>query len=74
MLNEKVLAHAAMNQHLSVDESLVSHFDKAWCKAVFERKTNSYGYKIWCLCEPLGYLMQYKTLSEETSQSLLFRA
>ena len=62
MLNEKFLAYGkvVLQQELSVDESMVPYFGKHGCKQYIKGKPVKFGYKIWCLCTVLRYLLQFE--------------
>lgn len=60
LLNKRYLEYASFQQHLSIDESMVPYFGRHSAKQFIRGKPIRYGYKMWCLCEPLGYLMQFE--------------
>ena len=58
MLNEKWLAHFPDDTDLCVDESMIPYFGKHGAKQHIHGKPIRFGYKIWCLANKLGYLIQ----------------
>lgn len=60
MLNNRFLKWSEFQEKLSIDESMVPYFGKHGSKQFLKGKPIRYGYKMWCLCEPLGYLMQFE--------------
>lgn len=58
MLNEKWLAHFPDDIDLCVDESMIPRFEKHRAKQDIHGKPIRFGYKIWCLANKLGYLIQ----------------
>lgn len=59
LLNEKFLKNAKLVEKLSVDESMVPYYGKHGAKQFIKGKPIRFGYKMWCICEPLGYLIQF---------------
>ena len=45
-------------QSVNIDESLVPYYDQRSAKPCIRGKSIRYGYKIWCLNTPDGYLVQ----------------
>lgn len=59
MLNQRFLNHALLKEKLSIDESMVPYFGRHGTKQCIRSKPIRYGYKIWSLCDPSGYLIQF---------------
>lgn len=59
MLQEKFLEHFVPSQNLNYDESMVKYFGKHSCKQFIRGKPIRFGYKIWCLNTPDGYLVNF---------------
>jgi len=59
MLNERFLACSSLEQHLCVDESMAPYFGRHGAKQFIRGKPVRFGFKMWCLCERLGYLIQF---------------
>ena len=57
-LNEKFLENFPTCQNLSIDESMIPYFGRHGAKQFIRGKPIRFGYKMWCLCTPLGYLVQ----------------
>lgn len=60
MLNEKYLNFTQFQQHLSVDESMVPYFGRHGAKQFLRGKPIRFGYKMWALCDSIGYLIQFE--------------
>jgi len=50
-LNERYLANAILDEHLSVDESKAPYFGRHGAKQFIHGKPIRFGYKFWCLCD-----------------------
>ncbi|KAJ8939830.1 hypothetical protein NQ318_013049 [Aromia moschata] len=44
---------------MSIDESMVPYFGRHGTKQFITGKPIRYGYKVWSLCDPCGYLIQF---------------
>lgn len=60
MLNKRFLLFAENREQLSIDESMVPYFGHHGAKQFLKGKPIRYGYKMWCMNEPLGYLMTFE--------------
>lgn len=58
-LNKIFLEHAPLEERLSLDESMVPYFGRHGAKQFIKGKPIRYGYKVWSLCNPAGYLIQF---------------
>ena len=58
MLNNKWLEHFPGDIDLCIDESMVPYFGRHGAKQHIHGKPIRFGYKVWCLCNKLGYLIQ----------------
>jgi len=59
MLNERYLACACLEEHLYVDESMAPYFGRYGAKQFNRGKPVRFGFKFWCLCDCLGYLIEF---------------
>ena len=60
-LNEKCLQFFPMEtSELSVDESMVPYYGRHSSKQFIKSKPIRYGFKVWRLCTPLGYIVQFE--------------
>ncbi|KAL3198612.1 hypothetical protein MRX96_014427 [Rhipicephalus microplus] len=57
LVNQKFLLYAPLPECYSIDESMCEYFGKHGCKQFLKGKPIRFGYKLWCLCTPLGYLL-----------------
>ena len=53
-------------QHLSFDESMVAYYGRHSCKQFIRGKPIRFGFKNFCLCTPLGYLIAFDTYQGKT--------
>lgn len=62
MLNERFLHYFEFvkKQDLSIDESMVPYFGRHGCKQFIRGKPIRFGYKMWVLATPLGYVLQFE--------------
>ena len=58
-LNKSFLNYFPIQQQLSVDESMIPYFGNHSAKQFIGGKPIRFGYKMWCLTTPLGYLVQF---------------
>ena len=58
MLNERLLQYAILDERLCVDESMMPYFGRHGAKQFLRGKPIRFGYKMWCLCDRLGYFIQ----------------
>lgn len=59
MLKIKFLEHFVPSQNLNYEESMVKYFGKYSLKQFIRGKPIRFGYKIWCLKAPDGYLVNF---------------
>ena len=57
-LNQKWLLYFPQNSCLSINESMVPYFGRHGLKQHIHGKPIRFGYKVWCMCTPEGYLIQ----------------
>ena len=57
-LNEKWLQYFPTENYLSIDESMIEYFGRNGLKQHIHGKPIRFGYKVWSLCTPRGYLVQ----------------
>ena len=67
-IDKQCVAHYRPEQHLSVDESMVSYFGKHGAKQYIHRKPIKFGYKLWVLAEPLGYCVEFRPYAGKDTQ------
>ncbi|XP_046665859.1 piggyBac transposable element-derived protein 3-like [Homalodisca vitripennis] len=58
MLNERWLQAYPGDANISIDESMVPYFGRHGAKQHIHGKPIRFGYKVWCVCTRLGYLIQ----------------
>lgn len=60
MLKERFLKYFPVTQHVSVDEAMIPYFGRHGAKQFLRNKPVRFGYKIWCICTPSGYLANFE--------------
>ncbi|XP_039956608.1 piggyBac transposable element-derived protein 3-like isoform X2 [Bactrocera tryoni] len=63
-LKAKMIDHFHAEQNLSFDESMISYFGRHGCKQFIKGKPFRFGYKVWSLCTPSGYMVNSKFTKE----------
>jgi hypothetical protein len=58
-LNEKFLLFAPHSENLSIDEGMIRYFGHHPCKQFMRQKPTRFGYKVWAMCSPEGYCIQF---------------
>lgn len=58
-IKSRCLQYFEPEQNLSYDESMVKYYGKHSCKQFIRNKPIRFGYKIWCLCTSVGYLVNF---------------
>ncbi|KAG5886607.1 hypothetical protein JTB14_001031 [Gonioctena quinquepunctata] len=59
-LKNKFLEHFVPEPNLSYDESMIRYYGRHGCKQFIHGKPIRFGYKIWCLNKPFGYLVNFE--------------
>lgn len=59
-LNQNFLRNFHPEQDLSYDESMIAYFGRHSCKQFIKGKPLRFGYKVWCLNTPSGYLVSFE--------------
>ncbi|XP_065316689.1 piggyBac transposable element-derived protein 2-like [Gordionus sp. m RMFG-2023] len=59
LLNQRYLKYARISEFISIDESMVPNYGKHSAYQFLKGKHIHVGYKIWCMCNPSGYLIQF---------------
>ncbi|XP_050329110.1 piggyBac transposable element-derived protein 3-like [Bactrocera neohumeralis] len=58
-LKANMLKHFHPCQQLSFDESMIAYYGRYGCKQFLKGKPIRFGYKVWSLCTPSGYLVNF---------------
>lgn len=64
-----MLKHFHPEQHLSYDESMIAYFGRHGCKQFIKGKPMRFGYKVWSLCTPAGYLINFEIYQGQNPRS-----
>lgn len=59
LINERFLKLSEVQQNISVDESMVPYYGRHGAKQFIRGKPIRFGYKMWCVCQTNGYLLQF---------------
>lgn len=59
-LKAKFIEHFIPEQKLAYDESMIGYFGKHSCKQFIKGKPTRFGFKVWSLCTPTGYLLNFE--------------
>lgn len=59
-LKANMLKNFHAEQNLSYDESMIPYYGKHGCKQFIKGKPMRFGYKVWSLCTPSGYLVNFE--------------
>ncbi|KAF2891946.1 hypothetical protein ILUMI_14227, partial [Ignelater luminosus] len=57
LLQKKFIELYQPKQHINFDESMVEYFGRHGCKQCIRNNPIRFGYKVWCLNTPEGYLI-----------------
>lgn len=76
-IQKKNLEHFVPVQDLNYDESMIEYFGRHGCKQCIRRKPIRFGYKVWCINSPKGYLINFdiyrgKSLATPTDYQFAF--
>lgn len=59
LLNIHYMKYTPFLENLSVDESMKPYIGRHPAKQFIRGKPIRYGYKMWCVCDRLGYLLNF---------------
>lgn len=68
-LKEKFIQHFVPEQSLSYDESMIRYFGRHGCKQFIRGKPVRFGYKVWSLNTPSGYLINFEIYQGKNPRS-----
>ncbi|XP_030763273.1 piggyBac transposable element-derived protein 2-like [Sitophilus oryzae] len=58
-LNENFRQHGGLEEHISIDESMIPYYGKHYAKQYIKGKPIRFGYKNWALCTRTGYCVTF---------------
>ena len=67
-INKQCVAHYRPEQHLSVDDPMVTYFGKHNAKQYIHGKPIQFAYKLWVLAKLLGYCVQFRPYARKGTQ------
>ena len=59
-LNENFKKHGGLDEHLSIDESMIPYYGKHYAKQYIKGKPIRFGFKNWALCSTNGYMISFE--------------
>lgn len=68
-IKSKMIQHFHPEQNLSYDESMIAYFGKHGCKQFIKGKPLRFGYKVWSLCTPNGYIVNFEIYQGKNPRS-----
>lgn len=68
-LKKKFLKHFHAEQNLSYDESMIEYYGRHGMKQCLKQKPVPFGYKVWSLCTPAGYLANFEIYQGKNPRS-----
>lgn len=68
-LKAKMIENFHAEQNLSYDESMISYFGRHGCKQFIKGKPIRFGYKVWSLCTPSGYMLNFEVYQGKNPRS-----
>lgn len=69
MLKKLFLKHFVPEENLAYDESMIRYFGHHGCKQFIKGKPVRFGYKVWCLNTPSGYLVNFEVYQGKNPRS-----
>lgn len=69
-IKAKTLENFHPEQNLSFDESMIAYFGRHGCKQFIKGKPLRFGYKVWSLCTPEGYLINFDIYQGKNPRSI----
>lgn len=55
-----MIKHFHPEENLSFDESMIAYYGRHGCKQFIKGKPIGFGYKVWALCTPSGYIVNFE--------------
>lgn len=68
ILNDRFLCYFPKQQNLSIDESMIPYYGRHGAKQFIRGKPIRFGFKIWALTTPLGYVVQFEPYQGKRGQ------
>ena len=59
-LNERFREHGGLEEHISIDESMIPYYGKHYAKQYIKSKPIRFGYKNWALCSNTKYYVTFE--------------
>lgn len=68
-IKERFIQHFVPEENLSYDESMIRYFGRHGCKQFIRGKPVRFGYKVWSLNTPSGYLINFEIYQGKNPRS-----
>lgn len=66
-LNTSFSVHGGIDEHLSIDESMIPYYGKHYAKQYIKGKPIRFGFKNWAICSSSGYLINFSIYTGKDS-------
>ncbi|CAK1554360.1 unnamed protein product [Leptosia nina] len=67
-LGETFQKHYGMDEHYSVDESMIPYYGKHYAKQFIRGKPIRFGFKNWAMCASTGYMLAFSLYTGKSSE------
>lgn len=67
-LSESFRKHYGLDEHYSVDESMIPYYGKHYAKQFIRGKPIRFGFKNWALCASTGYMVSFSAYTGKTAE------
>lgn len=68
-IKAKMLENFHAQQNLSFDESIIEYFGRHGLKQFIKGKPIRFGYKVWSLCTPTGYMLNFEVYQGKSGRA-----
>ena len=71
-LNDNFREHGRLEEHISIDESMIPYYGKHYAKQYIKGKPIRFGYKNWALCTYNGYCVAFDIYTGKSTRERQF--
>lgn len=71
-LNNNFGKHGGLDEHLSIDESMIPYYGRHYAKQYIKGKPIRFGYKNWALCQSEGYMIAFDIYTGKSDKEKQF--
>ncbi|XP_066253025.1 piggyBac transposable element-derived protein 2-like [Euwallacea similis] len=65
-LNKSFKEHGGLEEHISIDEDMISYYGKHYAKQFIKGKPTRFGYKNWALCTNTEYCVTFEIYTDKS--------